>query len=149
MCSSSSAWRAGNSMALLQKTSVGGYLLRQISCLLAKGAGIIAHSLIARFVISRVWELRHQIGNQHSAAKCTRTRVAVRKVLAPASQIDPANWLKNPTRVVNFFLNELRCRQNGSALFSFTGRYLGLAKYGRARPLMLIVISRRASLSLR
>ena len=43
--------------------------------------------------MSLVWALRHQTGEQYSAAECTRGRVAVCNVVAPAPQIDPVSQI--------------------------------------------------------
>jgi len=52
--------------------------------------------------IRRVWALRHQTGEQYSAVECTRARVAVRNVVAPAPQPEPASRLSSATRDVSF-----------------------------------------------
>ena len=51
--------------------------------------------------IRRVWALRHQTGAQYSAVEWTRAMVAVRNVVAPAPQPEPASRLKNATRVMS------------------------------------------------
>ena len=62
-----------------------GYLLRQISCILVYGHPVtMRKALLISLIMSRVWALRHQTGEQYSAAKCTRARVAVLNVVAPA-----------------------------------------------------------------
>ena len=78
-------------------------------------------------LIGRVWALRHQKGEQFSAAECTIARVAVHNVVAPAPRFDSANRLKSPTRVVNFFQSDSRFRRNVSALFNFMPSYIGSA----------------------
>ena len=40
------------------------------------------------------------------ALECTRARVAERHVVVPAPQVDPANRLKIPTHVDNFFCSD-------------------------------------------
>jgi len=45
--------------------------------------------------VRRVWALRHQTGAQHSAVEWTRAMVAIRNVVAPAPQREPAS----PSRV--------------------------------------------------
>ena len=100
-------------------------------------------------LMRRVWVLRHQTGAQYSAAECTRARVAVRNVVAPAPQVDPASRLRSPTRVVSFLRSDSKCRRNVSALSNFMPRYVGSAQYGRSRPSTLMESSRRASLLFR
>ena len=48
----------------------------------------------------RVWALPQQTGAQYSAVECTRSRVAIRNVVAPAPQPEPANRL-SAARVSN------------------------------------------------
>jgi len=52
--------------------------------------------------IRRVWALRHQAGAQYSAVECTRARVAIRRVVAPAPQPEPASRLRRAMRDVSF-----------------------------------------------
>ena len=96
-------------------------------------------------LMRRVWALRHQTGEQYSAAECTRTRVAVHNVVAPAPQVDPANCLKN----LIFLYRDGRCRRNVSALFSVMPKHVGSAQCGRARLSTLTESSHRASLPVR
>jgi len=49
-----------------------------------------------------VWALRHHTGEQYPAVECTRAKVAVRNVVTPAPQPEPASRLKSATRDVNF-----------------------------------------------
>jgi len=49
-------------------------------------------------------------GSQYSALEWTRAQVAVRNVVAPAHQLEPASRLKSVTRDVNFLRSYLRCR---------------------------------------
>ena len=53
-------------------------------------------------LIRRVWALRRQTGAQYSAVEWTRARVAVRNVVAPAPQPEPASRLRSATRDVSF-----------------------------------------------
>jgi len=50
--------------------------------------------------IRRVLKLRNQTGAQYSAVECTRAKVAVRNVVAPAPQPEPASRLKSARRVM-------------------------------------------------
>jgi len=100
----------------------------------------------------RVWALRHQrhqTGTQYSAVECTRTRVAVRNVVAPAPQPEPASRLRSATRDVNFLRSVSRCRRYVSDLSNVTPRYLGSEQKGRVSLLKLKFSSRLASLLLR
>ena len=46
-----------------------------------------------------VWALRHQTGEQYSAVECTKARVAVHNVVAPAPQSEPASRLKSASAI--------------------------------------------------
>jgi len=64
-------------------------------------------SLIAKSM-RRVWALRHHIG-LYSAVECSRTKVAVRNIVAPALQPQPASRLKSATRDASFLQSDSRC----------------------------------------
>ena len=70
----------------------------------------------------------------------------MRRVMAPAPQLDPANRLKSPTRVVSFLRSDSKYWRNVRALSNFTTRYVDVVEKGRARPSALIASLRRASL---
>ena len=55
-----------------------------------------AKSVIDRLVNEQVWALQYLTSKQYSAAECSKARIAVRKAVAPAPQVDPANHLKSP-----------------------------------------------------
>ena len=59
----------------------------------------------------QVWPLRHQTGEQYSAVECTRDRVAIRRVVAPAPQPEPASRLRNTTRDVSLLQSDSMCRR--------------------------------------
>ena len=61
--------------------------------------------------IGLVWALRHQAGAQYSAVECTRAKVAVRNVVAPAPQPKSASRFERVTCGVSFFRSDLRCRR--------------------------------------
>ena len=128
MCSGPCARQARNSITRLRRSSVGKIPAKTNKLSIGVGhrhpVTMCKRSLIG-LLISRVWALRHQKGEQYSAAKCTRARVAVRNVVAPAPQVDLANHLKSPTRVVDFLRSDSKCRQNVSALENFMPRYIG------------------------
>ena len=56
----------------------------------------------------RVCAVRHQTCAQYSAVEYTRDRAAVRSVLAPAPQPEPASRLISATRGVSFLRNASR-----------------------------------------
>jgi len=85
---------------------------------------------------------------QYFAVEWTRDKVALRNVVAPAPQPEPANGLKSAKGDVNFFRSDSRCRRYVSALFNVTPRYVGSEQKGRAL-LWLNFSSRLASLLLR
>ena len=58
-------------------------------------------SLVAGWM-RRVWALWHHIGAQYSAVECTRARVAIRRIVAPAPEPEPASRLRSATRDVSF-----------------------------------------------
>ena len=70
----------------------------------------------------RVRALRLQTGAQYSAAEWIKAKVAMRNVLAPVPQLDPARRLKRPTCVVNFLRSDSRFWRYVSDLSSLTPR---------------------------
>ena len=88
------------------------------------------------------------IGTQYSAVDWTRARVAVRNVVAPAPQPEPASRLRSATHHVSFLRSYSRCRRYVSDLYNVTPRYLGSEQKGRVSLLKLIFSSRLASLLL-
>ena len=99
--------------------------------------------------ISRVWALRHQTGAQYSAVECTKARVAIHRVVAPAPQSEPESHISSTTRDVIFLRSDSRCRRYVSDLSNVTPRYLGSEHKGRISLLKLTFSSRLASLLLR
>ena len=75
--------------------------------------------------------MRHQTGPQYSAVECTRARVAVRRVVAPAPQPEPASRLRSATRDVSFLRSESSGRQCVSDLSNVTPRCLGSGQKGK------------------
>jgi len=71
----------------------------------------------------RVWALRHQTGAQYSVIECTRAKVAVRNIVAPALQPEPASRLKSVTRNVSFLRSDARCRLYVGELCNATPRH--------------------------
>jgi len=151
-CPGSMARRTRDSVAPLRRSSAGWMPARIGS--LSAGVGrrhpvtVRNASLIVRS-IRRVWALRHQTGAQYSAVEWTRARVAVRSVVAPAPQPEPASRLRSAMRDVSFLRSYSRCRRYVSDLSNVTPRYLGSEQKGRVSLLKLTFSSRLASLSLR
>jgi len=52
--------------------------------------------------LRRVWVLRHQTRVQYSEVECTRARVTISNVVAPAPQPEPASRLKSATLMSTF-----------------------------------------------
>ena len=80
-----------------------------------------------------------------SAVLCGWTHqgwVAVRKVVTPAPQPQPASRLKSVTCDVGFLRSDSRCRRYVSDLSNVTPRYLGSEQNGRI-PLMKLTFSSR------
>jgi len=75
--------------------------------------------------------LRHQIGAPYSAVECTGARVAIRRVVAPAPQLEPASRLKSATRDVSFLRSDSSCRRYVSDLSNVTPRYSDSEQKGR------------------
>ena len=151
-CPGSMARRARDSVAPLRWSSAGWMPARMGR--LSAGVGrrhpvTIRKMALMAGSIRRVWVLRHKTGAQYSAVECTRARVAVRNVVAPAPQPEPANSLRNATRDVSFLRSDSRCRRYVSVLLNVTPRYLGSEKKGRVSLLKLTFSSRLASLLLR
>jgi len=84
----------------------------------ARGSGSFATKLsrldvcadrkIVRWYRRRVWALRHQTGVQYSAVEWTRDKVAVRNVVVPAPQPEPASRLKSARPWCQLFA---KCRE--------------------------------------
>ena len=75
--------------------------------------------------------------------------MAVRTVVAPAPQLDPASRLRSATRDVSFLRSDSRCLRYVSDLSNVTPRYLGSEQKGRVSLLKLSFNSHLASLLLR
>jgi len=73
----------------------------------------------------------HHTGAQYSAAEWSRARAAIRSVVVPAPQPEPASHLRRATHDVNFLLNDSRFTRYVSDLSSITAKYLG-SEEGRA-----------------
>ena len=58
-----------------------------------------------------MWALRHQAGSQHTAVKRAMAKVAIRNIVAPAPQPEPAMRLKSTTRDVKFLRSDSRCQR--------------------------------------
>jgi len=98
----------------------------------------------------RVSALRHQTGAQYSAVECTRTRAAIRNVVALAPQPEPASRLRSATRDVSFLRSDSRCRRYVSDRpVERCSKVFGLGVEGRVSLLQLTFGSRLASLLLR
>jgi len=82
------------------------------------------------------------------AVEWTRAKVAIRSVVAPAHQPEPASRLKSATRDVRFLRSNSRCRRCVSNLSNVTPRYFVLEQKGRKLLLRLTFSSRLASLLL-
>jgi len=95
--------------------------------------------------IRQVWALRQQTGAQYSAVECTRARVAVCKIVAPAPQPEPASRLRSAIRDVNSVRSDSRYRRYESDLSNVTPRHLGSEQKGRVSLLYLAFSSRLAS----
>jgi len=93
--------------------------------------------------------LRHQTGAQYSAVEWTKAMVAVRNVVAPAPQPEPASRLRSATRDVSFLRSDSRCRRYVSDLSNATSRYFDPEQKGRVSLLYLTLSSYLASLLLR
>jgi len=99
--------------------------------------------------IRQVRALRHQTGAQYSAVEWTRARVAVRRVVAPAPQPEPASRLRSATCDVNFLRSDSKCWRYVSDLSNVTPRCLGSEQKGRVSLLYMTFSSHLASLLLR
>ena len=67
-------------------------------------------------------------------------KVAERRILIAASQIDFVSRLASPTRNVSFQRSDSKCFQNISVLSSYSQRYdgsVGLVHEGMVQPLMV------------
>jgi len=148
-CPNSMAWRARDSVAPLQRSSAGWMTARigRLSTSVGRRHPVtIRKALLMAGLMRWVWALWHQTEAQYSAVECTRSRVAVRRVVAPAPQLEPASHLRSVTRDVSFLRSDSRCRQYVSDLSNVTPRYLGSEQKGRVSLLKLTFNSRLASL---
>ena len=87
-----------------------------------------------------------------SAVTCcwmNQGKVAVRNVVAPASQPEPASRLKSAAHDVNSLRSDSRCRRYVTVLLIIPTRYLGSEKKGRVSLLWLTFSSPLSSLLLR
>ena len=75
--------------------------------------------------------------------------MAVRNVVVPALQPEPASRLRSATRDVSFLRSDSRCRRYVNDRSNVTPRYLGSGQKGRVSLLQLTFSSRLASLLLR
>jgi len=150
-CPGSMAWRARDSVAPLRWSSAGwmpariGRVSAGVGCrhpVTIRKASLMAGSM------RRVWALRHQTGAQYSAVECSKARVAIRNVVAPAPQPEPASRFRSARRDVSFLQSDSRCRRYVSDLSNVTPRYLGSEQKGRVSLLYLTLNSRLASLLL-
>ena len=74
--------------------------------------------------------------------------MAIRRVVAPVPQPEPASHFRSATRDVSFLRSDSRCRRYVSALSNVTPRYLGSEQKGRFSLLYLTLSSRLVSLLL-
>jgi len=74
--------------------------------------------------VKLVRALQHQTGAQCSAIECTRAKVAISSIVAPAFHPEPASHLKSTTHDVSFLRSDSRCQQYMSDLSNVTTRYL-------------------------
>jgi len=151
-CPGSMAWRAGDCVAPLWRSSAGWMPVRIGR--LSAGVGrrhpvtICKASLMAASM-RHIWALRHQTGAQYSAVKCTRARVALHNFVAPVPQLEPASRLRSMTRDVSFLWSDLRCQRYVIDLSTDTPGYLGSEQKGSVSLLQFTFSSRLASLLLR
>ena len=104
-CPGSMTRRAKDSVAPLRRSSAG-WIPARIGRL---SAGVVRrHPVTIRKAslmagsMRRVWALRHQVGALYSAVECTKARVALCKIVAPAPQPEPASRLAcAPTKFSN------------------------------------------------
>ena len=148
-CPGSTALHTEDSVVPLPRSSAG-WMAARIGRLFA-GVGR-RHPVTARKASlmtgskRRVGALWHQTGAQYSAVECTRARVAVRRVVAPTPQPEPASRLKDATRDVSFLRSDSRYVR---VMPNVTPRYLDSEQNGRVLLMKLMFTSRLASLLLR
>ena len=66
-----------------------------------------------------------------SALECTRVKLTVSNVVAPAPQPEPTSRFKSASRDTSFLRGDSRCRRCVSDLSSVLPRYLGSEQKGR------------------
>ena len=75
--------------------------------------------------------------------------MAIRNIVAPAPQPEPASRLRSATRDVHLLRSDSRCRRYVSDLSNVTPRYLGSEQKGRVLLLKMTFSLRLVSLLLR
>jgi len=151
-CPGSKARRPRDSVAPLRRSSAGWMPVRigRLSASVGRRHPVtIRKASLVVGSMRRVRVLRHQTGAQYSAVECTRVRVAVRNVVAPAPQPEPASRFRSAMHDVSFLRSDLRCRRYVTDLSNVTPRYFGSEQKGRVSLLKLTFSSRLASLLLR
>ena len=134
-----------DSVAVLRRSSAGWMPARmgRLSASVGRRHPVTIRKVpLMRGSMRRVWALRHQTGAQYSAVEFTRARVAIRRVVAPAPQPEPASRLRSATRYVRFLRIDSRCRRYVSDLSNVTPRYLGSEQKGTVLLSMLTFSSR-------
>jgi len=127
-CPGSMARRARDSVALLQRSSACWMTARmgRLSASVRRMQSAIIHKALVAESTRRVWgALPHQTRAQYSAVECTRALAAIRRVVPPAPQPEPASRLRSVTPDLSFLRSNSRRRRYLSGLSNVTWRYLG------------------------
>jgi len=154
-CPDSMAWRARDSTCALQRSSVGWMPARNQKIVRwcrtqapsHHSQGVVGGRLNEAGVSTAAPD--RSVVQQYFAVEWTRAKVALRNVVAPAPQPEPANRLKSAKRDVNVLRSDSRCRWYVIALSNVTPRYVGSEQKGRVSLLWLTFSSRLVSLLLR
>ena len=144
----SMARRARDSVAPLRRSSAGWMPARSrrlsARCRTqASSQNTIRKASLMVGSMRRVWALRHQTGGKYSAAEWTRARVAVRNVVAPAHQPEPASRLMSTTRDAELLAKWLKVSSiHGRPVQRYTKVYMGSEQKDRVSLLWLTFTSR-------
>ena len=142
-CPGSMAWHARHTVAPLLWNSARcmpariGRMSTGVGC---RQPVTICKTLLVAGSIRWVWALRHQTAAQYSVVECTRARLAVHRVVAPAPNWKPRSRLRSMTCDVSFLQSDSNCWWYVNDLSNVTPQYLGLEQEGRVQLMFSLLV---------